>query len=81
MELSNERLKAHLDERLDRIEQTLRGIYQILEANTDTAQDAHDIRERLKKSQEIIRQLNYEKWFNENKDNVSTTMNVKEEKK
>ena len=74
--MTNEKLKSYLEDRLDRIEQMLKGIMRILEANTDAAQDAHDIMERLKKSQETIRQLNYEKWFNENKDRVSTTQKV-----
>ena len=74
--MTNEKLKSYLENRPDRIEQMLQGIIRILESNTDAAQDAHDIMERLKKSQETIRQLNYEKWFNENKDRISTTQKV-----
>lgn len=76
MSISNEKLKAYLDGRFDRIEQLLKGIYSILEANADASQDAHDIRQRLQKSQEKIRQLDYEKWFLENQDTVSTTINT-----
>ena len=77
--MNNEKLKNHLDNRLDRVEQILQGIIQILEANADAAQDAHEIMQRLKKSQETIRHLNYEKWFLENKDIVSTTINPNKE--
>ena len=41
--MTNEKLKSYLEDRLDRIEQMLKGIMRILEANTDAAQDAHDI--------------------------------------
>ena len=74
--MTSEKLKAYLEGRFDRIEQMLQGIMQILESNTDAAQDAKDIRQRLQKSQEALRQLNYEKWFNENKDKVSTTQKI-----
>ena len=79
MALSNEKLKIYLENRIERIEQMLQGIIQILESNTDAAQNAHDIMQRLKKSQETIRHLNYEKWFLENKDIVSTTINPNKE--
>lgn len=73
--MTNEKLKYYLDNRLDKIEQMLQGIIQILEANIDSQQDAQEIMQRPKKSQETIRQLNYEKWLLENQDKVSTTIN------
>lgn len=78
--MTNEKLKSYLEYKLDKIEQMLQGIMQILEANEDAAQDAKNIRQRLQKSQEALRQLNYEKWFNENKDKVSTTQKIGGEK-
>lgn len=76
--MTNEKLKSHLDGRLDRIEQKLQGIIQILEANIDAQQDAQEIMQRLKKSQKTLRQLEYEMWFQENKDKVSTTLGKEE---
>jgi ElaB/YqjD/DUF883 family membrane-anchored ribosome-binding protein len=78
--MSNEQLKNHIDKRLDRLEQILESIQNILESNTDASQEAHDIRIRMQKTKEALRKMEYEKWFNENKDRVSSTANMEVQK-
>ena len=78
--MSNEQLKSHIDKRFDRLEQILQSVLEILESNADASQETRDIRLRMEKAQNALRQMEYEKWFNENKDRVSSTANMEVQK-